>query len=189
MKFLLAAMFAVFASTVAAQDRPFYAGAQIGQSKAESTCDGVSGAGVSCNDTGTAGKVFGGYRFHPNFAAELAYTDLGEAKATGPAGTITASSNAFDLSLVGTLPVWQRLSAYARLGVYRAKTEVNVNTVTVRRTDRETNTGMTYGIGASYDITKRVALRAEWQKYNEVGGSSTGEDDITVLSVGALFRF
>lgn len=189
MKILLATMFAVFSATVAAQDRPFYVGGHIGQSKAESTCDGVSGNGISCDDKGSALKVFGGYRLHQNIAAEITFADLGEAKATGPAGSITASSNAFDLSVVGSYSPLNRLSLYGRLGVYRANTEVRINTVTVNRTDRETNTGMVYGFGVGYDITKRVTVRAEWQKYNEVGGPSTGEDDISFLSVGALFRF
>jgi len=189
MKILLAMMVAVFSAAAAAQDRPFYAGAHLGQSKAESTCNGVSGAGISCDDKSDALKVFGGYRFHPNFAAELTFADLGEAKATGPAGSITASSNAFDLSVVGSYSPLNRLSVYGRLGAYRASTEVRINTVTVNRTDRETNTGLVYGLGVGYDITKRVTVRAEWQKYNEVGGPATGEDDITVLSVGALFRF
>lgn len=187
MKLLLAITLAAFTAASHAQD--FYAGVHAGQAKAASTCDGVSGTGITCDDKSTAWKAFGGYRFHQNFAAELAYTDLGNTKATSPTGSITASSNAFDLSLVGSLPVWQRLSAYARLGVYRANTELNVNTVSVRRTDSETNTGMLYGVGASYDFTKRFAVRAEWQKYNDVGGSSTGKDDITMIALGVLLRF
>lgn len=186
-KLVIAAVLALF--TVAASAQNFYAGAHFGQSKAESTCEGVSGTGVSCDDKGNAWKLLGGYRFHQNFAAELAYTDLGEAKATGPAGSVTATSTAFDLSVVGSFYPIDRLFAYGRLGAYRASTDVKTSTVTVNRTDSETNTGLTYGVGVGYDITKNFTVRAEWQKYPEVGGPSTGEDDITVIGLGVLFRF
>ena len=34
-----------------------------------------------------------------------------------------------------------------------------------------------------------LGVRAEWQRYANVGGASTGEDDLDVFSLGVLFRF
>ena len=39
------------------------------------------------------------------------------------------------------------------------------------------------------DLSRRAGVRVEFQQYANVGGSDTGEDDISVFSVGALFRF
>ncbi len=188
-KIIVGAALLLAAIGAQAQDTGIYVGGHVGQSKAESTCDGVSGTGITCDDTSTAWRVLVGYQLHPNVAVELGYVDLGEVKATGPGGRITASATAFDLSAIGSVNVWKGLSPYVRLGVYRAKVEQDINTVTFVDSSSETNTGVVYGLGLRYDVTRRLAVRAEWQKYNEVGGSTVGEDDITVISLGVLFKF
>jgi len=47
---------------------------------------------------------------------------------------------------------------------------------------------LTYGAGLACNLW-RIGLRAEWQRYQNVGTGNTGEDDIDVFSVGALVRF
>src|SRR3954467_10471470 len=66
-----------------------YVGGSIGQSKFKDACSG-NPPGVSCDDKDTAWRIFGGYQFSPNFAAELGYHDLGEAKASAPGFSATA---------------------------------------------------------------------------------------------------
>ena len=36
---------------------------------------------------------------------------------------------------------------------------------------------------------RNLAARAEWQKYNDVGGNNTGKTDIDMLSAAILYRF
>ena len=66
----------------------FYAGVGIGQSKAKDWCSGAGG--ISCDDKDTAWKVFGGYQFSRNFAAEFGYVKLGEFNASTGGLTDTA---------------------------------------------------------------------------------------------------
>lgn len=188
MKRIIAAV-ALLAAAAGASAEGFYTGLQVGQSRYETTCDEVSGAGITCDNKGNAWKALGGYRFHPNVAAEVSYADLGEAKATGPAGSITASSTAFDLSAVASFSPVNRLSLHGRAGIYRAKTEVRASTVTFSGSDSDTNVGAVYGVGVSFDVTRRLTARAEWQRYNDVGGDNTGKDDISLVTLGVLFRF
>jgi OOP family OmpA-OmpF porin len=171
-------------------ERGFYAGVHLGQAKAKSSCDDFSGIpGVSCDDKDTSWKILGGYQVNRNFAAELAYSDFGEIKASGPGGTATAKSQAFELVGVGILPIADRFSLYGKLGIYHANVDVKVRTFTLNADASGDSTDLTYGFGAGFDITRRVTLRAEYQKYNDVGDSDTGKDDIDVISVGVLFRF
>lgn len=130
----------------------------------------------------TAWKVFGGYQFHPNFAAELGYHHLGEVTSSG----VTTEARAWDLVGIGSLPVVANvLSLYGKLGAYYAQTERTTPGV---RAD-ENNNGLTYGFGAQWDATRNIGVRVEWQRYDQVGSRTTGEGDIDVLSVGALYRF
>jgi OOP family OmpA-OmpF porin len=176
--------------TVSAQDSGFYVGTHLGQAKAKNTCDDFSGVpNVSCDDTDMSWKILGGYRVNRNFAAELGYIDFGSVKASGPGGTLTAELHAFDLVGVGILPVTDRFSLYGKIGAYHGTVDASARVSTFSASASEDSTDLTFGFGASFDITRQFGVRAEWQRYNDVGGSDTGKDDIDVLSVGALIRF
>src|SRR5882762_8840584 len=80
-----------------AQDSPWYIGGSIGQSRVKLDTDGLSrdlaaagmaNTGFSGNETDTGFKLFGGYRFHPNFAVEGGYAELGKFSASGTLTTL-----------------------------------------------------------------------------------------------------
>lgn len=190
MRYLLALLTAsVFAFPALAQDTGFYIGGHLGQSKAKDACDGVSGPGISCDDKDTAWRLLGGYQLNRNLAIEGAYTDLGEVSASGPGGSASAEANALELVGVGTLPLANAFSVYGKAGIYRGEVEGRVDTALISGSDKDTNTDLTFGAGVKFDMTRNVALRAEWQRYKDMGGDDTGESDMDVLSVGVLYRF
>ena len=49
---------------------------------------------------------------------------------------------------------------------------------------------MVYGIGATYNFSPRLALRAEWNRYQKLGNDLTGgEFDARTLTAGIQYRF
>ena len=177
------------ATPAAAQWTGFYAGGSIGQLHAKSACDGVSGPGVSCDDKDTAWRVLAGFQMSPYFAVEAGYTDLGEVRASGPGGTVSAEATAMEILGIGTLPVADKLSVYGKFGLYRGEVDGRANTFTVTGTASESNTDLTYGFGMRFDITRQAAIRFEWQRYPDIGGPETGEDDVDVIGIGAIVKF
>ena len=186
MRYLLAFICALVAVPVVAQDSGFYAGGHIGQSKAKDACDGLAGAGVTCDDKDTAWKILGGYQLNRMLGIELGYTDLGEVSARGPGGTANVESTALELVGVAGFPIGERFSLYGKAGVYRGETDASGTAI---GSASETNNDLTFGFGARFDLSRNVALRAEWQRYADMGGGAIGEADVDVLSIGALFRF
>lgn len=187
MKKLILGMALVLASAAAAaQDKGFYAGGAIGQTKAKDFCDGLGGTGISCDDTDQAWKVFGGYQFTRNFAAEFGYIDAGSVTASFGTLREEIEATAFELVGVGILPVVDKFSVYGKLGLYRAEIEDRTN---FGFSADETNTDITFGFGVRYDFGGRFAVRAQWQRYQDVGGGDIGESDVDVMSVGFLVRF
>ena len=180
---------ALMAAALTANAQGFYVGGHLGQTSVDSFCDGVSGPGVSCDDKDTSWKILGGYQVNKNFAAEVGYIDFGKVSARGPGGTVSAEAHAFDLVGVGILPLADRFSVYGKLGVYHGTVDADVNTTTIVGSASDDATDLTFGFGAAFELTRQVALRAEWQRYSDVGGSDTGKDDLDVMSVGVLFRF
>jgi OmpA-OmpF porin, OOP family len=175
-----------FAVPATAQDRGIYAGASIGQATAKDACVNLVGTGISCDDNDTSWKIFGGYQFTRNFAAELGYADFGEATASFGSLRETIEATAFEIVGVGMFPVVDRLSVFGKLGFYRGEVD---DTSNFGFSASESNTDLTFGLGARYDFTRNLAVRAEWQRYTDLGGPSIGESDIDVISIGVLWKF
>jgi OOP family OmpA-OmpF porin len=168
----------------------FYIGGSLGQSKANDFCDGTSGSGVSCDDKDTAWKVFAGYQFHPNVAIELGYSDLGKAKASGGGAEISDEASAWDLTAVGSWPLANKFSVYGRLGFYHSEVTSNASVSGFgSASEDKSTTDLTFGIGARYDITRNLGVRAEWQRYNDMKDAFDTKSNVDVLSIGVLYRF
>lgn len=146
----------------------WYAGAGVGQAE----YDGLS-------DEGTSMKLFLGYSFSPNGAFEFAYVDTGEGEEDTPFGDFEVSTDGFEISAVGFLPVNQSVSFLGRLGLYNWDAEAELGGAS----GSDSGTDLTYGFGVQFELSKAAALRGEYQVYDIDG------DDIDNIGVSVLFRF
>jgi OmpA-OmpF porin, OOP family len=161
-------------------ERGFYAGGSLGRSKAKDACANF-GPAASCDDTDTAWRVLGGYRFNRNLATEIGYHDFG--KSSIPGASVDAS--AWEWVGVGSLPAGP-VSLYAKAGLYRGEAKGGGLAAGLSNT----NTTWTAGLGVQYDLTRQLAIRGEWQKYPKMWGGNLGANtDIDVVSVGGVYRF
>ena len=191
---LIAVAAALFSAAAAAQydtPRRFYAGASVSPSKAQRWCTGAGG--VSCDDTSVAGKLFGGYQLDETFAVEVGYTYLGKFKASPAGGSDEAKVQALEASVVATWPVAARTALFGRFGGYYASVR---ETTSFAGSSSDNNADLTFGFGVRYDVTPKLAVRGEWQRYLDMGGpnvalgAGTGDlSSVDVLGVGVLWRF
>lgn len=148
-----------------------YVGATLG--KPDWQTDAVGG--ISGDSSGTAAKLYGGWRLHPNFSAELSAMRLG--RLSGPLGS--AKANGYALDAVGLLPLSPDWSAFARAGVAQVKTRI------AGASDR--GTVPKFGVGTQYQLGAGWALRGEWERYRlDAFGSKSNTD---LYSLGAQFAF
>lgn len=171
---------AAFAGQAAAQgeDEGYYLGASVGESQFRKSCRGIT---AGCDDKDLGWRAFGGYHLNRIFSVEVGYANLGEA--TTPA--FTREVKALDVSAIGGYHFTPEFAILARLGMYRGQTSLG----TTLGTAGDHNTGFTYGLGLRYAFTRGLALRAEWQQYESIGGAATGKDNIGALSAGAVISF
>jgi len=190
-KCLLAAVSLLMLPTLALSQgtEGWYLGIGIGQSKAKGACDGVSGPGITCKETDTAGKILGGYQLSKNFALELAYADLGQAKATFSGfGSTTIGTKGFEFTGIGMLPVGERFSVLAKAGMFNWKVDAKDGTGLVGSTSAS-GTDLTFGFGLKFDFTKDFAVRGEWQRYKDVGDmNTTGQGDVDFIGISFVYR-
>lgn len=167
-------------------DTNLYIGGNVGQSVFSKTCDNIP---VDCDDKDLGWKVFAGYQFHRNIAVEAGYFDLGKASAGGLVGGALVSADAkvrgFELVGVGILPINQAISVFGKLGFSRSRVSVSGTGGSAS----ENSTDFTFGLGGQYLFTPNLGARLEWQRYDGVGGNTTGKDDIDLFSLGLLYRF
>jgi len=160
-----------------------------------------------------------GYRWGKFFATEVGYAKLGEASYRLPvavtetltvigSGASTSSnwvgeramqftSSGPTISALGMLPLGQRFDLHLRGGIYLADTRVtnrirnvefNRGNVSHKRVDAS-QTELFAGIGGAWNINENLVLRAEYQKYLDVGDDKkTGESDIDVINLSVLFK-
>ena len=186
---------ALFTGAAAAQydtPRHFYAGASVSHSRAERWCLGASGG--SCDNTSVAGKAFGGYQLDETFAVEVGYTYLGKFKASPPGGgSDEAKVQALEASVLATWQFGPKAAVFGRFGAYYANVREDTS---FAGSFANNNVDLTFGAGVRYNLTPKLALRAEWQRYLDVGGPDValgaGAADlssINVYGVGFLYRF
>ena len=186
----------------------WYAGGNVGRSAATIDDDGIRGgllgqglatSAIEDRDRDTGYKVFGGYKFHRNFAVEAGFFDLGSfgyTATTVPPGTLTGDVRirGLNLDLVGILPVSDRFSVLGRVGVISARSKGHFSSTGAvampfaNADPSERSTGAKVGIGMQYDITDRLALRGEVERYR-VKDSISNKGHVDLLSVGLIYRF
>ena len=55
--------------------------------------------------------------------------------------------------------------------------------------EKSTDTVFNVGIGGRYNITNNWAVRGMFTHFNNVGDSSTGRDDVQIVTVGGVYTF
>lgn len=182
----LFAALTAFAAAAPAAAQSFYFGGSIGNTEAhEDACQGAQ-FGCDRSDTSYSGNV--GFMFTPNWGVELAYRDFGKVveQDNGGGNTATLKTKSGEAVVVGAVPFY-KVSFYGKAGGYYAKTKLQSTFLTEGESN---NKQWTYGVGVRYDVFRHFAVRAEWQRYNNVGGKEVGvRADVNVLSGGVLIVF
>jgi OmpA-OmpF porin, OOP family len=181
----VAVIFGATVSPAMAADS-FYAALDVGQTTGTDICTGLP-AGVSgCKDTASLVRVAGGYQFTPMWGAEVSYGDYGKASAgTGFGLSVDWQLSGLQISGTGTFPIAPGLSLIGKLGI--AQTDLKVSGGGTSST--ATSTNLAIGVGAQYDFTKNISVRAQYEDLGDVGDSNTGKTKVTLLSAGVVFKF
>jgi OOP family OmpA-OmpF porin len=192
---LFVALAGLTAAAPAAAQVSFYFGGSIGDTQAKE--DICAAAQFNCDrgDTGWSGNV--GLMFNPNWGVEFAVRDMGTVLESddGAGNSAKWTTKTGEGVIVGRLPLSEiglgdKLAVYGKAGAYYAKTQLRSTGTYFLTNGESSNRQWTYGVGISYDVFKHLRLRAEWQRYNNLGGADVGfRADVEVLSGGVVIVF
>jgi OOP family OmpA-OmpF porin len=187
---LLACVLGAFALPVMADN--FYVFGDVGQS----TIAFDANDGFTNEKSDKTYSLGAGYEFNQFFAVELAYRDLGNVTSRDSYtqsgvnynDTYKTSAAAYQASVVASLPISDVLKIYGRLGLAEVDLEYDDSSVgggiAWEKSSTQSGTKGLFGLGASYDVSSQIALRAEYSQYSKF-------DDIklSALTVGAAYTF
>lgn len=173
----------------------WYAGTSLGQSGQNLRTENVA-APVSGNQktTDTGYKVFGGYQFTPNWAAEIQYFNLGKYQYSDAAkNSAVIKTSGFSFAGVGTLPVSQNFSVLGKIGLSQQSFAANLLSGTSQQSRNASGTSLLMGLGGEYEISKNVLIRAEYEYLGVPTLLSAGSQKVklsnNLVSVGLRYRF
>ncbi len=135
-----------------------------------------------------------GYRYSRYFAVEGQFVDFGRSAAEMYAspGTLSSAfrSTGFGVDTVAMLP-WRSFSFYGRMGAYRGESRnaFAQYSTSLLGDGASRGTRWRYGLGARYDFTKSLGIRAEVERYSPLGTPLDAQVETDLISVGVSWRF
>jgi predicted porin len=148
------------------------------------------GAVTSLDDSGTAYRLFGGYRLGTYVSFLGGYARLADTEASGPLPfTDKLEVDGFYGGVQGHLPLGP-VEAFATLGLYRWNQDVTFNAASgsFDGTDPMFGLGVSYGFGAQ----AQVKLQAEWTRFKDVGTNDPALghlDDYDLFTINFVYQF
>jgi OOP family OmpA-OmpF porin len=179
---------ALAASPALAQNVGGYAGASLGMSSSSDFNDFCDEAkafdpGASCTKNPLGLKLFGGYQFNPNFAAEGGYYSTGDFKVSAGGGSQKASATSLFVAGVGMMPVSPTVSLMGKIGMqfWDVKTSGSLGS------SSDSGNDLFYGIGGKFAVGERSAIRVEYEIYKATVDG--GDFNVNFLSAGFEMKF
>jgi len=200
------ALASVCCAAAAQQAQRFYVGSSFGQSRAKFDDSEIGAAGaatdsVTQNQLENGYKAFAGWRFQRSAALEVGWVNFGKFRASdvtaGPSGTVQFESKlrGWNVDLVGSWPMAQDFSLLGRAGGLFSTTR-STRTATGGVTlapglaqPNRSELNFHWGFGVSWDFSRSMALRAEYEQAQNVGDAKTGESNLGLLSAGLVVKF
>ena len=178
------------ASSAYCESSGWYAGASLGRSHFQETCDGIRSRGFigSCDDVDLGWRVWAGRELTDHLGVELGYVDFGNVQGTGNFN-VDASVHGWTLHGVLSWPVNDELTVFGKAGLIAARVKADTSTGFHARDD---DIAPGAGAGVTYRLTDQLNLRAEWEFFGKVGNSSpggTGEDTMDLMSLGLEYHY
>ncbi|MEO7403655.1 MAG: outer membrane beta-barrel protein [Burkholderiales bacterium] len=193
----------------------WYIGAGIGNSKipenwADSSLPvaGATASSLQSTRSSALGRAFAGFRVNPNFAIELGYIDLGRFGLQRDVTAPTAGNESFKWTVRSTAldalliwPVANSVDLFARLGVAYVATRSRFTasglglTSNFSSDERSHKYALHYGLGAQFQLTRSLGLRADWELFKKASNSNAvawadgREVQYQSVSASAIWKF
>lgn len=177
-------MWAIGLATAAgcsAASADLYVAGAFGNVQQEGDCP----AGYSCDMSETGFKVLLGYKFTPNWSAEVSYFDLGKAQRSSGSRHDELESRAVGVGAAYQYEFLPKWSAIGRLGLASVKDRYRLHSGSTATSSDTESTQFYYGLGVAYEFTPEWKIQAAW----DATRVDDGDERADLLSIGLSYSY
>jgi OOP family OmpA-OmpF porin len=176
---LAALLMATLTPSLAFADKGLFVAGSVGSAELSESFDEFD-----VDADSTAYRLTVGWRFNDYLAIDGGYQNFGRFEQTfddeGTPVNISLKADGFTLGAIGSLPINDRFSLFARAGGFFWDGDANINDVT-SASPEEVN--IYFGAGLRMALTEKLSATLDGSRYDLDG------TDSTVFSLGLDFRF
>ena len=155
-----------------------YIGGSIGTSSADNFCSTLT----NCDADGKSWKLYSGIRIDDNTLFEMGYANLGEQQGKDANGSVSQKATAVTATGLLTHSMNPQLEIFGKAGLaHWSSTSTNSSGST-----KSKGNDLLIGAGANYDLGDDIGVRAEWERFKDIGDSAN-KGNVDLLSVGVTF--
>ena len=175
-----------------------YPGIDIAKTDAIVRSTGATNLTSEVKNGSVGEKILFGVMLNPNFAFEWGYVSLGTIKYratyTGGHATEDAKTYGFVAGLAAMAPVSNGISIFGKIGLMNATLKQTLSVTgpggAASTSATDTHWAPNFGGGLMMRATETLSVRVEAEQFLNLGNSNTtGQTDVTMVSVGVLMRF
>lgn len=170
-----------------------YVGAKASWVYSHDACEGQA---TSCGNDSTGGGLFVGYQVNDWLALGVGYDNLGTITANYPAleqPDVTAhyrgEMQGFELAAKPSWQINENVSLYSKLGALAWSMDVTGDEAGFKHSASDEDWSLLLGAGLEYAFSSNWSGLLEYQWVDNLGGSSTGGTDVSMISVGLVYHF
>lgn len=167
------------------KDTGLYVGGAIGRSSYSLSSSNrmpvtVPWGGQKASKSGTAYKLYGGYRFTEHFGVEAGYARLGRVSQWSPtygygnSRLQSGTGQVFYAAATARMPLGEAFAINGRLGVARGRVSGDNNWAPVNQRLSGSSTGLMFGVGAEYRMTQNLAITADYDHFGKLSKQAKG---------------
>jgi OmpA-OmpF porin, OOP family len=135
------------------------------------------------DENDTVYKIFGGWSFNRYIAAEVGYFDGGNPTATIGTQRREVESDGFYAAAIGSLPIGDRISLFARLGYAFYDVTLSAQAPGIDLSESDDDGDLLYGFGAAAHVTDGFDVRLELEAIDVSNAA------FEMLTLSAIYRF
>jgi OOP family OmpA-OmpF porin len=190
-RIIAAVALAVFSVPAFAQ---LYVTAGLGSAQPKFGSDFDFGVPRTSDTKDTGYQVNLGYRFTPNWAAEVGIADLGDYSFHHQGAPVFDLTERLEVrgvkaAVIGMYPGTGRFSIYGKLGIASIQVDWEGNLNGLPLTADHRRNSLLAGFGAQYNITPRIGVRGEYENWGEAGNDDTGRFKMHMWNILGVFSF
>ena len=153
-----------------------YVGGNLGMARIDLNCT------ISCDKTGTGGKIYAGHKFAPNWAGEVSYIDYGKLTSGPLSLKVTSSGVGLGVAYHGVITETWNWVARAGLASNRLKSVVPLSS------SSDTSIKPYLGVGVGYAFSPELNLTAE-ADFSKSKLENIASPNVRLISLGLRYGF